>query len=36
MSSIWAMGCVLDDCVCVLSGDDCPSLVEGGSRGLLL
>ena len=35
VSSIWANGCMFDDCVCYLTYHDYPSLVEGESRGIL-
>ena len=40
VSSIWAKGCMLDDCMSVISylaiWHDYPSLVEGKSNGILL
>ena len=36
VSSIWAKGCMLDDCVCYLTRHDYPSLVVGESHGILL
>ena len=36
VSSIWAKGCMIDNCVCVyLTWHDYPSLVEGQSHGVL-
>ena len=34
--SIWAKGCMFDDCVCYLILHEYPSLMEGESRGILL
>ena len=35
VSSIWAKGCMFDDCVCYLTWHDYYSLVEGESHGIL-
>ena len=35
MSSIWAKGCIFDDCVCYLTSHDYPSLVKGENHGIL-
>ena len=34
--SIWAKGCMFDDCVCYLTWHHYPSLVDGKSHGILL
>ena len=36
MSSMWAKGCLLNDCVCYLTLHDYISLVEGERHGILL